>query len=157
MLKLKILYDICMKCACLENFQKKILSHKMCVEIVLTIFKVYKSVLLLLLKRQCLILLKNIYIFSVICRKCACFSKFSEKIPSAKMCVEMKTYTICCMHDMCVFENIQIKNLSPKMCVEIFLKIFKVSNSVLLLLLKRKCVILKKKYTICYMHEMCLF
>ena len=64
------------------------------------------------------------------------------------MCVEMKTYTICYMHEMCVFENIQIKNLSPKMCVEIFLKIFKVSTSVLLLLLKRKCVILKKKHTL---------
>ena len=69
-----------MKCACLENFQKKILSPKMCVEIVLTIFKVYKSVLLLLLKRQCLILLKNIYILSVICRKCACFKNFQKKL-----------------------------------------------------------------------------
>ena len=54
-----------MKCACLENFQKKILSPKMCVEIVLTIFKVYKSALLLLLKRQCLILLKK-YIYSLL-------------------------------------------------------------------------------------------
>ena len=54
-------------------------------------------------------------------------------------------------------ENFQEKILSPKICVEIVLNIFKVYKSVLLLLVKRKWLILKKKYTICYMHEMCLF
>ena len=52
------------------------------------------------------------------------------------MCVEMKTCTICYMHEMCVLRKYsEKKNLSPKMCVEIFLKIFEVSNSVLFLFL----------------------
>ena len=34
-----------MKCACLENFQKKILGPKICFEIFMRIFKVSKSVL----------------------------------------------------------------------------------------------------------------
>ena len=54
-------------------------------------------------------------------------------------------------------ENFLKKILSPKICVEIVLKIFKEKKSVLFLVLKRKCEILKKKYTICYMHEMCVF
>ena len=60
-------------------------------------------------------------------------------------------------HVMCVSQKCSKKILSPKICVEIVLKIFKVNKSVLLLVLKRKCEILKKKYTICYMHEMCVF
>ena len=40
-----ILYAICMKFACLENFQKKILSPKICVDIFMRISKVSKSVL----------------------------------------------------------------------------------------------------------------
>ena len=39
--------------ACLDNLQKKILSPKMCVEIFLILFEIYKSVLILLLRRQC--------------------------------------------------------------------------------------------------------
>ena len=66
-----------MKCACLENFQKKILSPKICVEI---------------------------------------FEMF-EKILSTKMCVEMETYTICYMHEMCVFRKFSGKNSKSKnMC-----------------------------------------
>ena len=58
------------------------------------------------------------------------------------MCVEIETYTTCNMHEMCVFRNFQKKILSPQICVEILLKLFKVFKSVLLLLLKRQCVIL---------------
>ena len=39
--------------ASLENLQKKILSPIMCVEIFLIFLKIYKSVLFLLLRRQC--------------------------------------------------------------------------------------------------------
>ena len=57
------------------------------------------------------------------------------------MCVEIETYTTCYMHEMCVFREFsEKKNLSPKICVEIVLKNFKVYKSVLLLLLKRQCV-----------------
>ena len=103
-----------MKCACLENFLKKNLSPKICVEIVLKIFKVYKSVLLLLFKRKCVILKKNILF--VICTKCACF-KFSEKILSGKMCLEIETYTTCYIHEMCVFREFsEKKSKSQNLC-----------------------------------------
>ena len=58
------------------------------------------------------------------------------------MCVEIETYTTCNMHKMCVFREFSEKNLSPKICVETLLKIFKVFKSVLLLLLKRQCLML---------------
>ena len=54
------------------------------------------------------------------------FQKCSNKIVSTKMCVEIETYTICYMHEMCVFREFsgKGKNLSPKICVEIVLKIY---------------------------------
>ena len=38
------------------------------------------------------------------------FQKCSKKIFGAKMCVEIKTYTICYMHEMCVFRKFSEKN-----------------------------------------------
>ena len=53
--------------------------------------------------------------------KCGCYKNFQKKILSTKMCVEIETYTICYMHEMCVFRDIfRKKTLSPKICVEIF-------------------------------------
>ena len=52
------------------------------------------------------------------------FRKFSERILSTKMCVENETYTICFMYECECLEK------SPKICVEIVLKIFKVYTKV---------------------------
>ena len=53
-------------------------------------------------------------------------------------------------HVMCVSQKCSKKILSTKICVEIVLKFFKENKSVLLLLLKRKCEILKKIYYLLY-------
>ena len=41
--------------------------------------------------------------------KCACFKIFQKEILSAKMCVEIETYTTCNMHEMCVFREFSEK------------------------------------------------
>ena len=60
------------------------------------------------------------------------FQKCSKKMLSPKMCVEIETYTICYMYEMCVFWYVseKRKSQSKNESVEIFLKIFKVSKSV---------------------------
>ena len=45
------------------------------------------------------------------------FQKCSKTIVSPKMCVEIETYTICYMYEMCVLIIFRKKNLNPKMCV----------------------------------------
>ena len=50
----------------------------------------------------------------------------------------IETYTICYMHKMRILKMFR-KIRSPEMCVEIFLKTFKISKSVLLSLLKTEC------------------
>ena len=44
------------------------------------------------------------------------FQKCPEKIISAKMCVEIETYTVFYMHEMCVFRKFPEKVLSSKIC-----------------------------------------
>ena len=38
------------------------------------------------------------------------FQKCSKNILSAKMCVEIETYSLCYMHGMCVFRKFSEKN-----------------------------------------------
>ena len=40
------------------------------------------------------------------------------------MCVEIETYATCYIHEMCVLKKFSEKILSPKICVEIFMIIF---------------------------------
>ena len=42
------------------------------------------------------------------------FQKCSKKILSTKICVEIETYTICYMHEMCMFREFSGKNSKSK-------------------------------------------